>query len=188
MQKRGQEQLVYNQLDKEMSRMWKRSRSGQKRGLQEEITGSSKTDATAGQRSNDSQWFGHFRKSLGCFQQLLAFVASADDRSQAGLSFGHRWIPNSRSKYACFKKFAGKFKRFRRITHVDRNDRCFAGFEQETALFQFAFEKFRVGPESPHQFFAVHRIQQCKCRLASCGCRRRMRRGEKERPRAQIEV
>jgi ribosome modulation factor len=48
--------------------MQKRSRTGQKRGLQEEMTGGSKTDAAVGQRSNDSQWFGHFRKNLGCFQ------------------------------------------------------------------------------------------------------------------------
>src|SRR5947207_1979588 len=83
------------------------------------------------------------------------------------MRFSRRWLGTFRLHRGCLRKVPShrKFKRFRGLAHVDRNDRRLAASELEPALFQFALEELRVGPELFQELFAFRRREQRKGRL-----------------------
>src|SRR5215472_7357060 len=136
---------------------------------------------------NDPEGLSDFSEDVCCAQQLFALVSRADYRAQPRLALGDDRITYGRGENAGLKKPSRKFKRFRGLADVDRNDRRFAAFELEPALFQFALEELRVGPELFQELFAFRRRQQGKRRLACAHGGGWVRSREKKRPRAQIE-
>src|SRR5205807_9782484 len=89
-----------------------------------------------------------------------------DHGAQPRLVLGNDRITYGRGENAGIKQPFRKFKRFRGLAHVDRNDRRLAASELEPALFQFALEELRVGPELFQELFAFRRREQRKGRLA----------------------
>src|SRR6266850_6970922 len=136
---------------------------------------------------DNAQRLRHFSKEIRSLQQLIAFVRRTDDRPQPRLAFRHGRITHRWRKDSRLKKLFRKFERLRRIAHMNRNNGRLAHLELESALLQFALEKFRIRPKFPHQFIAFWRIQQRERRLASRRSSRRMRSRKEKRPRPQIQ-
>src|SRR6266478_8152083 len=138
--------------------------------------------------SYDAERLPDFRKCVGRFQELLAFVRRADHRAQSRLALRDRGISHSRRVHSSVKKLCRKFERLRRIPNVNRNDRCLADLELKSSLFQLALEELCIRPQFLHQPLAFGRIQQRKRRLASRCRGRRVRSRKQEGPRPRIQI
>jgi hypothetical protein len=96
--------------------------------------------------ADDPQRPRHLRQNIRRLQKVFSLVRRAHNRPQPRLTFRHGGKSHGCREHSRLKQFPGKFKRFRRIPHVNRNDRRLARLELEFPLLQFFFEIFRIRP------------------------------------------